>query len=205
MAGWRAVTTPGDDALPLRQRRAASRPTCASTCARGNAFRAPAVMEGITALEQAMDELAIELELDPLDLRRRNFTDRDQSADLPYTSNALLYCYDRVAELAGWARPRPAARAGATTACCAAWAARRRSGGAAAGRPRTPPAASAATASRVVTIGVQDIGTGSLTTARMVRRRGARPAARPRARGRRRHAARTSTARSRAARRRRRP
>ena len=42
------------------------------------AFRAPGVMEGTWALENAMDELAEKLAIDPLELRRRNHADRDQ-------------------------------------------------------------------------------------------------------------------------------
>ena len=73
------------------------------------------------------------------------------------------------------ARPSSPAGTGATssasrspTGCCAAWAARRRSGGAAAGRPRTRRCASTPTARALVTTGIQDIGTGTLTSARMV-------------------------------------
>src|SRR4029450_6987769 len=116
------------------------------------------VVEGITVLEQAMDELAAALGLDPLELRRRNHVDRDQASGLPYSSKRLLACYDRAAELADWgaggsgrgarrarARPRAArggrgarARGAASrgpTACCAGWAVPPRSGGAGAGRP----------------------------------------------------------------------
>ena len=67
-----------------------------------NAFRAPGVMEGTAVFEQAMDELALALGMDPLELRRRNHTDVDQVSGLPYSSKHLLACYDRAAELAGW-------------------------------------------------------------------------------------------------------
>ena len=43
------------------------------------AFRAPGVMEGTWAFEQALDELAEAAGLDPLELRRRNHTDVDPS------------------------------------------------------------------------------------------------------------------------------
>ena len=69
-----------------------------------NAFRAPGVMEGVAAFEQAMDELALALDIDPLELRRLNHVDVDQVSGLPYTSKQLLACYDRAAELAGWER-----------------------------------------------------------------------------------------------------
>ena len=61
-------------------------------------------MEGVAAFEQAMDELALALGMDPLDLRRRNHVDVDQVSGLPYSSKQLLACYDRAAELAGWDR-----------------------------------------------------------------------------------------------------
>ena len=67
-----------------------------------NAFRAPGVMEGTAVFEQAIDELALALDIDPLELRRRNHTDVDQVSGLPYSSKHLLACYDRAAELAGW-------------------------------------------------------------------------------------------------------
>jgi xanthine dehydrogenase YagR molybdenum-binding subunit len=68
-----------------------------------NAFRAPGITEGVTMLEQAMDEMAIAIGMDPIEFRRRNFADVDQGSGEPYTSNELLACYDRAAELAGWA------------------------------------------------------------------------------------------------------
>ena len=51
-----------------------------------NAFRAPGVVEGTTVFEQAIDELALALELDPLELRRRNHVDFDQRGGNPYSS-----------------------------------------------------------------------------------------------------------------------
>ncbi|MES1925353.1 xanthine dehydrogenase family protein molybdopterin-binding subunit [Salinisphaera sp. T31B1] len=68
------------------------------------AMRAPGAGVGLFALESAMDELAAELGIDPLELRRKNFTAHDQGADKPYSSNHLLECYDRAAESFGWSR-----------------------------------------------------------------------------------------------------
>lgn len=78
------------------------------------AFRAPGYVEGAFALESAMDELARRLDLDPIELRRRNYTERDQQADLPLSSpDALRRCYDRAAEVAGWHRePEPSSHEG---------------------------------------------------------------------------------------------
>lgn len=67
------------------------------------AFRAPGYVEAAFALESAMDELARRLDLDPIELRRRNYTERDQQEDRPWSSpDALRRCYERVAEVAGW-------------------------------------------------------------------------------------------------------
>ena len=66
------------------------------------AFRAPGVMEGTFGFEQALDELAEKLGIDPLELRRLNHSADDPENGKPYTSKRLLECYDRAAELAGW-------------------------------------------------------------------------------------------------------
>ncbi len=59
------------------------------------AFRAPGFAEGTFALECLLDELAARLDLDPLELRRRNHADADLSSGVPYSSKQLLACYDR--------------------------------------------------------------------------------------------------------------
>src|SRR5439155_13339289 len=48
-----------------------------------NPMRAPGEGPGSFALECALDELAHDLGLDPLELRLRNHADRDQHTDLP--------------------------------------------------------------------------------------------------------------------------
>jgi CO/xanthine dehydrogenase Mo-binding subunit len=69
-----------------------------------NAFRAPGVMEGTFGFEQAIDELAQVLDLDPIELRRRNPVDHDQASGKPYSSKGLDRAMTRAAELAGWER-----------------------------------------------------------------------------------------------------
>ena len=59
------------------------------------AFRAPGFVEGTFGLECLLDELAAKLELDPLELRRRNHTDTDLVDDRPFSSKNLLECYRR--------------------------------------------------------------------------------------------------------------
>jgi len=72
------------------------------------AFRAPGFVEGTFGLECVLDELAARLELDPLELRRRNHADTDLADGRPFSSKKLLECYDRADE--HWGR-REAVRA----------------------------------------------------------------------------------------------
>jgi xanthine dehydrogenase YagR molybdenum-binding subunit len=75
------------------------------------AFRAPGHCEAAFALEQAMDELAERLGIDPVELRRRNYSTVDQVGGKPYSlPDGLKSCYDTVTEATGWsAYTRPAA------------------------------------------------------------------------------------------------
>jgi len=67
-------------------------------------MRAPGAAPGLYALESAMDEMAEAVNMDPLEFRRANYTDRDQSKDLPFSSIHLLEAFDRGAEKFGWSR-----------------------------------------------------------------------------------------------------
>ncbi len=61
------------------------------------AFRAPGYVEACFALESAMDELAHEIGMDPLALRLHNYTTRDQTQDLPWSSpEGLRTAYERL-------------------------------------------------------------------------------------------------------------
>ena len=73
-----------------------------------NPMRAPGEGPGSFALESALDELAHDLNLDPLELRLRNHAERDQHADMPWSSNGLRDCYQVGARSFGWER-RPRA------------------------------------------------------------------------------------------------
>jgi len=73
-------------------------------------MRAPGATTGVYALECAMDELAIALNLDPVELRLRCYSDREQNNDVPYTSKALRECYRQGAEAFGWSKRTPQPR-----------------------------------------------------------------------------------------------
>ncbi|HEU4536269.1 MAG TPA: molybdopterin cofactor-binding domain-containing protein, partial [Polyangiaceae bacterium] len=73
-------------------------------------MRAPGATWGVYALECAMDELAHAAGIDPLELRLKNYTERDPSKDRPFSSKELRACYRQGAERFGWARRSPAPR-----------------------------------------------------------------------------------------------
>ena len=74
-------------------------------------MRGPGAASGVYALECAMDELAVALKLDPIDLRLRCYSERDQSSGLPYSSKQLRECYRQGAEAFGWDGRKAAPRA----------------------------------------------------------------------------------------------
>jgi xanthine dehydrogenase YagR molybdenum-binding subunit len=59
------------------------------------AFRAPGFVEGTFGLEALLDELATKLDLDSLELRRRNHADQDGGGGGAYSGKNLLECYRR--------------------------------------------------------------------------------------------------------------
>ncbi len=72
-------------------------------------MRAPVEMPSFFAMESAIDELAVELAMDPIELRRRNDARVHPVARLPFSSRSLIACYERGAERFGWSArdPRP--------------------------------------------------------------------------------------------------
>jgi xanthine dehydrogenase YagR molybdenum-binding subunit len=64
-------------------------------------MRSPPVVPYIYALESAIDELAIKLEMDPVELRRVNDGMKDATGK-EWSSRSLMKCYDQAAEAFGW-------------------------------------------------------------------------------------------------------
>jgi xanthine dehydrogenase YagR molybdenum-binding subunit len=73
-------------------------------------MRAPGEATGSFALECAMDELACQLNMDPLELRLKNYTEKDPGKDLPWSSKSLRQCYEIGAERFGWKNRKPQPR-----------------------------------------------------------------------------------------------
>jgi xanthine dehydrogenase YagR molybdenum-binding subunit len=65
-------------------------------------MRGPGEATGAFALESAMDELAFELKLDPIEFRLRNHADIDPEHNRPWSSKHLKECYQMGAEKIGW-------------------------------------------------------------------------------------------------------
>lgn len=65
-------------------------------------MRGPGEATGAFALESAIDELAHQLNMDPLELRIRNHADTDPEKNLPYSSKYLKEAYEMGAAKIGW-------------------------------------------------------------------------------------------------------
>ena len=125
-------------------------------------MRAPGECPGMYALESAMDELAAELRLDPIELRVRNEPDVDPERGVPFSSRGLVACLREGAARFGWADrdPRPGVRRRGRT---------RIGTGVAASvyptyrRPSEALARAEADGTFVVRVAAADIGTGART------------------------------------------
>ena len=65
--------------------------------------RAPGHVQGTFALEGFLDELANELNMDPLELRKKNYSTKNRgNTGIPYSSKGLDKCYEQGARKIGW-------------------------------------------------------------------------------------------------------
>jgi xanthine dehydrogenase YagR molybdenum-binding subunit len=125
-------------------------------------MRAPGEATGTYALECAMDELAYAAQLDPLELRLRNYATLDEHVEKSYSSKTLRECYRAAAERFGWAGRLAQPRSMRDGRELVGW------GIATATYPARHMSASARArikldGSVVVQAGTQDLGTGTYT------------------------------------------
>ncbi|MFY7844780.1 xanthine dehydrogenase family protein molybdopterin-binding subunit [Chryseobacterium gambrini] len=73
-------------------------------------MRAPGGSTGMHAVEVTMDEIAYQLNIDPLELRLINYSEIDKSSDKEYSSKELRKCYLEGAEKFGWKDRNPEPR-----------------------------------------------------------------------------------------------
>lgn len=71
------------------------------------AMRGPGAVPGLYALESAMDELAIQLRMDPVQLRLLNEPEKDESNGKPFSSRHMKECLTVGAEKFGWSQRNP--------------------------------------------------------------------------------------------------
>jgi xanthine dehydrogenase YagR molybdenum-binding subunit len=124
------------------------------------AFRAPGFVEGTFGLECLLDELAAKLDLDPLELRRRNHSEDDPGDGSSYSGKQLLECYRR-AEPHWERRHEVHARSTATVKRGVGMASQIWFGGG--GPPSYAWVRVGANADAAVVTATQDIGTGTKT------------------------------------------
>ena len=72
--------------------------------------RAPGESTGTFALEIAMDELACKLNMDPVQLRLKNYAEKDPTSSNPFSSKNLRQCYAQGTARFGWAKRDPQPR-----------------------------------------------------------------------------------------------
>jgi xanthine dehydrogenase YagR molybdenum-binding subunit len=70
-------------------------------------MRGPGAVPGLFALESAMDELAIQLNMDPIKLRLLNEPQKDEGLNLPFSSRHMVECLNVGAEKFGWSQRTP--------------------------------------------------------------------------------------------------
>lgn len=70
-------------------------------------MRGPGHATSALVIESAMDELAHELGVDPIELRLRNEPDKDESTGLPFSTRRLRECYTVGAREFGWRDATP--------------------------------------------------------------------------------------------------
>lgn len=73
-------------------------------------MRAPGECPGTYALECAMDELAVALKIDPVQLRLTNHADKHPTKDAPFSAKHLRECYEVGAQKFGWSKRNPEPR-----------------------------------------------------------------------------------------------
>jgi xanthine dehydrogenase YagR molybdenum-binding subunit len=133
---------------------------------RAGAMRAPGSPEGAFAMEQMMDELAEELNMNPLELRLKNNTETCLRTGKPIVGKGLTECIQNGAELFGWdKRKKPNSSRGrmkkGVGMACGMW-----------GDGGRPPATTLVKINYDGTInlitGASDLGTGTRTVMSMI-------------------------------------
>jgi xanthine dehydrogenase YagR molybdenum-binding subunit len=71
-------------------------------------MRGPGRTPALFGIESALDDLAIKLNIDPLEIRLRNYAEQDEASNKPWSSKHLREAYQLGAEKFGWSKRTPA-------------------------------------------------------------------------------------------------
>ena len=125
-------------------------------------MRGPGAVPGLFALESAMDELAIKLNMDPVQFRLANDTLIDEEKNKPFSSRHYKECLEVGAEKFGWSKRTPAVGSMRKGDLILGWGVAGASWGAGRGACEVSVMLKA-DGSAYVSCGTQDIGTGTYT------------------------------------------
>jgi xanthine dehydrogenase YagR molybdenum-binding subunit len=125
-------------------------------------MRGPGAVPGLFALESAMDELAIKLKKDPVELRVSLDTLTDEEKNKPFSSRHLKECLQVGAESFGWSRRTPEVGSMRKGDLILGWGVACASWGASRGLSETSVSLLSDGTARASS-GTQDIGTGTYT------------------------------------------
>jgi xanthine dehydrogenase YagR molybdenum-binding subunit len=70
-------------------------------------MRGPGRTPALFGIESALDELAVKLNIDPIEIRLRNYAEHDEKDGLPWSSKHLREAYQTGAERFGWSKRNP--------------------------------------------------------------------------------------------------
>jgi xanthine dehydrogenase YagR molybdenum-binding subunit len=132
----------------------------------GRAFRAPGYVEGTFALEGAVDEVAVQLGMDPLALRLKNHAEESPARGIPYTVKGLRESYESGAERFGWSDR--GSRAKQDGPWRRGWGVASQIWGGGGGPPANAMVKLLSDGTAEVMAGVQDLGTGTRTVVAQV-------------------------------------
>jgi xanthine dehydrogenase YagR molybdenum-binding subunit len=125
-------------------------------------MRGPGAVPGLYAVESAMDELAIALKMDPVELRLKNDTLTDESQNKPFSSRHYKECLQVGAEKFGWSKRTPEIGSMRNGDLILGWGVAGASWGAGRGACQTSVQLLNDGTARV-SCGTQDVGTGTYT------------------------------------------
>jgi xanthine dehydrogenase YagR molybdenum-binding subunit len=125
-------------------------------------MRGPGAVPGLFAVESAMDELAIKLKKDPVDLRLSLDTLTDEEKNKPFSSRHLKECLQIGSEKFGWSRRTPEVGSMRKGDLVLGWGVACASWGASRGVSETAVRLRSDGTAQVIS-GTQDIGTGTYT------------------------------------------